>query len=117
LPVLMDNAASAAALGVEWQMLPTHGSFLYCYWGLGIGGGLVIGREAYRGTTGNVAELGHVVVNENGRRCACGGRGCLEAESSAAALLRDARQHGEFPSIEAVAAAALTMPAVQNLLE
>ena len=117
LPVLIDNAASAAALGVEWQMLPSHGSFLYCYWGLGIGGGLVIGREAYRGSTGNVAELGHVVVNENGRPCACGGRGCLEAESSAAALLRDARQFGEFSSIEAVAAAAAHMPSVRQLLE
>ena len=117
LPVLVDNAATAAALGVEWQMLPTHGSFLYCYWGLGIGGGLVIGREAYRGSTGNVAELGHVVVNENGRPCACGGRGCLEAESSAAALLRDAGKYGQFSSIEAVAAAAETTPALQQLLE
>jgi predicted NBD/HSP70 family sugar kinase len=117
LPVMVDNAASAAALGVEWQMLPAHGSFLYCYWGLGIGGGLVISREAYRGSTGNVAELGHVVVNENGRPCACGGRGCLEAESSAAALLRDARQHGQFTSIEAVAAAAANVPAVRHLLE
>ena len=117
LPVLVDNAASAAALGVEWQMLPSHGSFLYCYWGLGIGGGLVIGGEAYRGSTGNVAELGHVVVNENGRPCACGGRGCLEAESSAAALLRDARQFGQFSSIEAVAAASLHMSSVRQLLE
>ena len=117
LPVLVDNAASAAALGVEWQMLPSHGSFLYCYWGLGIGGGLVIGREAYRGSTGNVAELGHVVINENGRPCACGGRGCLEAESSAAALLRDARQFGQFSSIEAVAAASVHMSSVRQLLE
>jgi predicted NBD/HSP70 family sugar kinase len=117
LPVLVDNAASAAALGVEWQMLPSHGSFLYCYWGLGIGGGLVTGREAYRGSTGNVAELGHVVVNENGRPCACGGRGCLEAEASAAALLRDARQFGQFSSIEAVAAAAAHMTPVRQLLE
>ena len=117
LRVLVDNAASAAALGVEWQMLPSHGSFLYCYWGLGIGGGLVIGREAYRGSTGNSAELGHVVVNENGRPCACGGRGCLEADSSAAALLRDARQFGQFSSIEAVAAASEHMSSVRQLLE
>jgi predicted NBD/HSP70 family sugar kinase len=117
LPVLVDNAASAAALGVEWQMLSTHGSFLYCYWGLGIGGGLVIGREAYRGSTGNVAELGHVIVNENGRPCACGARGCLEAESSAAALLRDACKFGQFSNIEAVAAAAENTPALQQLLE
>jgi predicted NBD/HSP70 family sugar kinase len=103
-PVLVDNAATAAALGVEWQMPPAHGSFLYCYWGLGIGGGLVLGREAYRGSTGNAAEIGHIVVNYGGHACACGGRGCLEAEASASALVRDARKYGDFATIEAVAA-------------
>ena len=95
LPVLVDNAASAAALGVEWQMLPSHGSFLYCYWGLGIGGGLVIGGEAYRGSTGNVAELGHVVINENGRPCACGGRGSWKRS-------RQPRRSSRRPSVRPI---------------
>ena len=114
-PVLVDNAATAAALGVEWQMPPAHGSFLYCYWGLGIGGGLVLGREAYRGSTGNAAEIGHIVVNDGGHACACGGRGCLEAEASASALVRDARKYGDFATIEAVAAAS-DIPAIRRLL-
>jgi predicted NBD/HSP70 family sugar kinase len=117
MPVLVDNAATAAALGVEWHMPPTHGSFLYCYWGLGIGGGLVLGREAYRGSTGNAAEIGHIVVSDGGHPCACGGRGCLEAEASAAALVRDARKYGDFATIEAVAAAAVDIVAVRRLLE
>lgn len=117
LPVLVDNAATAAALGVEWQMPPAHGSFLYCYWGLGIGGGLVLGREAYRGNTGNAAEIGHIVVNIDGHRCGCGGRGCLEAEASAGALLRDARRYGAFVTIEEVAAAATNIPELRAMLE
>lgn len=64
-----------------------------------------------------MAELGHIVVNENGRPCACGARGCLEAESSAAALLKDAGKYGQFSSIEAVAAAAEKKPVLQQLLE
>jgi predicted NBD/HSP70 family sugar kinase len=117
VPVLVENASTAAALGVEWQMPPAHGSFLYCYWGLGIGGGLVLGREAYRGTTGNAAEIGHIVVNDGGHPCACGGRGCLEAEASAAALVRDARKYGEFATIEAVAEAASGNLGVRRLLD
>jgi predicted NBD/HSP70 family sugar kinase len=114
-PVLVDNAATAAALGVEWQMPPAHGSFLYCYWGLGIGGGLVLGREAYRGSTGNAAEIGHIVVNDGGHACACGGCGCLEAEASASALVRDARKYGDFTTIESVAAS--DIPAIRRLLQ
>src|SRR5262249_42819358 len=117
LPVLVDNAATAAALGVEWQMPRGRGSFLYCYWGLGIGGGLVLGREAYRGSSGNAAELGHIVVDGGGHDCACGGRGCLEAEASAAALVRDARPHGRFATIEEVASAAATDPDLRALLQ
>ena len=115
-PVMVDNAATAAALGVEWQMPPAHGSFLYCYWGLGIGGGLVLGREAYRGSTGNAAEIGHIVVNDGGHACACGGAGASRRRHRQSALVRDARKYGDFATIEAVAAAS-DIPAIRRLLE
>ncbi len=73
LPIVMDNAATAAAVGTKWQMRRDSKPFVYCYWGLGIGGGLVIDDEAYRGTTGNSVEIGHVVVSTDGRHCDCGG--------------------------------------------
>lgn len=116
LPVVIDNAATAAAIGVAWQMPRSRSSFLYCYWGMGIGGGLVLGDESYRGTTGNAIELGHVVVNPTGHPCDCGSNGCLETEASAAALLRDAAPYGNFTSVREIVAAAEDSRAVRNLL-
>ena len=116
LPVVIDNAATAAAVGVEWRMPRAHGSFLYCYWGLGIGGGLVLGDETYRGATGNAFEIGHVVVDPFGRPCACGSVGCLEAEASIAALLRDALPYGSFATIEELVVAAAHSEGLTSLL-
>ena len=116
LPVVIDNESTAAAIGVEWRMPRGHGPFLYCYWGLGIGGGLVFDDDVYRGTTGNAIEIGHVIVDPSGHPCDCGSRGCLEAEASATALLRDAAAHGRFTTLREVVAAARTDPAVAALL-
>jgi predicted NBD/HSP70 family sugar kinase len=107
LPVVMENAATAAAIGTKWQLRRGLDPFLYCYWGVGIGGGLVVDDEAYLGTTGNAMEIGHVVVNPGGRRCGCGGVGCLEAEASVAAILEDAARYGDFRSVDAVVTAAV----------
>jgi predicted NBD/HSP70 family sugar kinase len=117
IPVVMDNAATASAIGVEWRMPRSHGPFLYCYWGVGIGGGLVLDDEVYRGATGNAIEIGHVVVEPDGHPCECGGVGCLEAEASASALLRDAAEIGRFGSVAEVIEAALTDPAVAALVQ
>jgi predicted NBD/HSP70 family sugar kinase len=106
LPVVIDNAATAAAIGTKWQLRRGPTPFLYCYWGLGIGGGLVVDDEAYHGMTGNTMEIGHVVVTPGGRHCDCGGIGCLEAEASVAAILKDAAGYGEFSAIDEVVAAA-----------
>ncbi len=111
LPVVIDNAATAAAIGTKWQLRRGPAPFLYCYWGVGIGGGLVVDDEAYHGMTGNTMEIGHVVVTPQGRHCDCGGIGCLEAEASVAAILKDAASYGEFSAIdEVVAAAAQSVP-------
>jgi predicted NBD/HSP70 family sugar kinase len=116
VPVVMDNDATAAAIGTKWQLRRGVDPFFYCYWGVGIGGGLVIHDEAYRGMTGNSMEVGHVVVNPGGRRCGCGGIGCLEAEASVAAILEDAASYGEFRTVEAVVAAAPRSRALTDIL-
>lgn len=115
LPVLLDNAATAAAIGTKWQ---THRSrpFLYCYWGLGIGGGLISDDDAYRGATGNAIELGHIAVTGRGHPCDCGGVGCLEVEASASAILRDASRYGDFDTVAAVVQAAATSRPLKQLL-
>jgi glucokinase len=50
--------------------------------GTGIGGGLILDGQLFRGSTGNAGELGHVIVEPNGPLCGCGRRGCLEALAS-----------------------------------
>src|SRR5256886_3169669 len=61
--------------------------------GTGIGGGLVIEDQVFRGATGSGAELGHMVIDEDGARCQgnCPNHGCLEAVASGRALEREAR--------------------------
>ena len=116
LPIVVDNAATAAAVGTKWQMRRDSKPFVYCYWGLGIGGGLVIDDEAYRGATGNSVEIGHVVVSTGGHDCDCGGSGCLEAEASVTAIIRDASEYGSFATVREVVAAAARSPALAAIL-
>jgi glucokinase len=65
--------------------------------GTGIGGGLILNGEQYRGTTGAGAELGHVVVDENGPKCqgSCPNHGCIETFASGTALAREGRTAAE----------------------
>ena len=60
--------------------------------GTGIGGGLVIDGEVYRGAYGIACEYGHMTLVPDGRMCACGNRGCWEMYASGRALARDARE-------------------------
>jgi predicted NBD/HSP70 family sugar kinase len=88
LPVYLDNDATAAASGERWVgRTERSGSFLFVYLGTGIGSGLVLADQVYRGDTGNAAELGHVPVDAAGRPCHCGGRGCVEAYAGLPAIL------------------------------
>ncbi len=65
--------------------------------GTGIGGGLILGGEIYRGATGAGAELGHVVIDMDGPRCQgnCPGHGCVETLASGTALGREGREAAE----------------------
>ena len=91
--VWLDNDANVAALGELW-LGAGKGSRSLCMLtlGTGVGGGLVFDGEIWHGFLGMAGELGHIVVSENGVRCACGGQGCLETESSATAIVRKARE-------------------------
>jgi glucokinase len=98
LPVFVDNDANVAALaehlygaarGAENAVMLTIGT--------GIGGGLIIGGEVYRGSTGAGAELGHTVLDLDGPRCQgnCPGRGCVETLASGTAIGREGREAAE----------------------
>lgn len=82
-----DNDATAAAIGERWagagRSVP---SYAYLYLGTGIGGGLVLDHQIYRGRSLSAAEFGHLTVAPGGAECHCGNRGCLEAECRPAAI-------------------------------
>jgi glucokinase len=98
LPVFMDNDANVAALaehlygagrGAQDVVMLTIGT--------GIGGGLIIDGDVYRGSTGAAAELGHIVVDENGPPCQgnCPNHGCVETFASGTAIAREGKAAAE----------------------
>ena len=98
LPVVVDNDANVAAYaeylygagqGKPYMVMLTVGT--------GIGGGLVLGGEVYRGSSGAGAELGHTVIQADGPPCqgSCPNHGCVEALASGTALGREARAAAE----------------------
>jgi predicted NBD/HSP70 family sugar kinase len=87
--VRMENDATAAALGEKlYGAARDLLDFVYVFVGEGVGGGIVIGGDPYRGAGGNAAELGHIVVDPSGPRCACGNPGCLGEYLSLQSLRR-----------------------------
>jgi glucokinase len=92
VPVMVDNDANAAALGEMWTGAGKGASHILCLTlGTGIGGGVIINGEIYRGANGSAGELGHITVKQRGgRSCNCGRKGCLETEASATAIVWDA---------------------------
>ncbi|MCA1188416.1 ROK family transcriptional regulator [Saccharopolyspora sp. 6T] len=89
LPVVMDNDATAAAIGERWSGgAERSGSFVYVYLGSGVGLGVVLGDQVYRGLSGNAGEVGHLPTG-TGKECACGKRGCLEAYCSMRAVVAE----------------------------
>ena len=87
LPVILDNDATAAAMGERWVGgADRAGSMAFVYLGTGIGCGLILADQVFRGSTGNAGELGHVSIDTSGRQCHCGNRGCLEAYIAPAAI-------------------------------
>jgi predicted NBD/HSP70 family sugar kinase len=91
LPVLLDNDAAAAAIGEYWMGAVEPRSTYGCiYMATGIGGGVVVAGEVYRGSSSNSVEIGHISVDVNGDECPCGNVGCLENYAGPAALVRQA---------------------------
>lgn len=87
----IQNDANAATLG---EQLFGEGkdvdSFIYLTISTGIGGGVVLNKKLYLGTTGNALEVGHAIVKSDGPRCNCGSYGCIEAIASGTGLARTA---------------------------
>ncbi|MFG3258561.1 ROK family protein [Streptomyces sp. NPDC048172] len=90
-PVMVDNDVNLMAMGeMQAGVARSVRDFFCVKIGTGIGCGIVVGGEVHRGTTGSAGDVGHIQVEPEGRQCACGNRGCLEAYFGGAALARDA---------------------------
>lgn len=96
-PALIENDANAAAYG-EYKRGAGRGaqSVAYITISTGVGCGLVLGGKILEGFHESAGELGHLVIHQGGRECACGRRGCLETYASGTAIGRaaDAIQKG-----------------------
>jgi glucokinase len=127
LPVLVENDANAAALG-EFLALDADGavsaptprsqrtgeprpvpqedggisalpaSFVHLTLGSGIGSGIILDGRIWHGAGGFAAELGHLLVNSQGRACGCGNCGCAETESSEAGIVRSYQEFAFSPA-------------------
>lgn len=91
LPVEVDNEANLAALGELWFGTGRElGDFLHVSGEIGIGAGIIVGGQVFRGAHGFAGELGHIPIVPDGPPCGCGGRGCLERIAGQEAILRAA---------------------------
>ncbi len=90
-PVVVDNDVNIMVIGERHAGVATSvDNLLFVKVGSGIGCGIYLGGEVYRGTDGCAGDIGHVQVDEHGPLCSCGNAGCLEALFGGTALARDA---------------------------
>ena len=97
-PIILENDANAASLGEKWQGAGRGvDDLVLLTLGTGIGGGIISGGKILHGYLGMAGELGHLTIEPDpsrGALCGCGNTGCLEAQASATAIHRMARQAG-----------------------
>ncbi len=93
IPTALTNDANAAAIG-EMTYGAARGmkDFIMITLGTGVGSGIVINGQLVYGHDGFAGELGHVIVDKEGRICGCGRKGCLETYCSATGVARTARE-------------------------
>jgi glucokinase len=89
-PVIIENDANAAAMGELWKGAARDTRTMICITlGTGVGGGIVLEGNLWRGVDGSAGEIGHTTVEPHGGViCGCGSEGCLEVYASATALVR-----------------------------
>jgi len=89
LKAVLENDANAAAYGEFWAgaARDVHSMVMFTL-GTGVGGGIIIDDVLVHGNTDSAAEIGHITIEANGRKCPCGNWGCLEAYASANSMAR-----------------------------
>jgi len=97
LPIEVENDIRAQAIGESWfgqgKDIP---NFILFRVGTGVGAGIIIDHQLYRGTSYTAGEIGHTTIDINGPKCSCGNYGCLETLVGGTALTRRAQQAIRF---------------------
>ncbi|MGJ7545742.1 ROK family protein [Variovorax sp. LT1R16] len=102
-PVFVDNDVNLMALGELWRLKRSLQNFLVIKVGTGIGCGIVVHGEVYRGAAGSAGDVGHICVDQEGPRCHCGNVGCVEVMAAGPAITRMAVQAAEAGESEMLA--------------
>jgi len=103
LETVVDNDAKALAVAEGWLGAAAgEANYIGMVVSTGVGGGIVVDGRLLDGATGNAGHIGHVIVEPDGRPCACGGRGCLEAEISGPSIEARTGQPPEIASTETI---------------
>ncbi|MCI6151957.1 MAG: ROK family protein [Fusobacterium perfoetens] len=93
LPAVLENDVNCAALGEKWLGAGKgQDNFICVTIGTGIGGGIVLNGEIFRGSSCVAGEFGHIQIEKNGKECLCGKKGCYERYASATALVSLAKE-------------------------
>ena len=102
-PAVVDNDVNIMAIGERHGgVAHSVDDFLFVKIGTGIGCGIHLAGDVYRGVDGCAGDIGHIQVDSHGPVCSCGNAGCLEALFSGAALARDAlaaARNGDSPAL------------------
>jgi glucokinase len=89
----VENDANCAVYGEKWQGAARNAQNVVGFTlGTGVGGGLIINGRLLRGASNTAGELGHTIIEMDGRKCGCGNLGCLEAYASATAIAGMAKE-------------------------
>lgn len=88
----VENDANCAAIAEKWlgNAREYRDSIIYTI-GTGIGAGIIIDNQIFNGRQGIGGEIGHMIIEHQGRKCSCGNRGCFEQYASMTALVRDVK--------------------------
>ncbi|WP_057914659.1 ROK family transcriptional regulator [Peribacillus muralis] len=93
IPTKIENEANAGAHGEQLYGAGKNvTNQVYISIGVGIGTGIIMNHQLYKGVSGISGEMGHMTIDANGRKCPCGNRGCWELYASESALIRSIQQ-------------------------
>lgn len=89
IPAVLENDVNCAALGEKWLGAGKNSENFVCLTiGTGVGGGIILNGDIFRGDTYVAGEFGHIQIVKSGEECLCGKKGCYERYASATALVK-----------------------------